>query len=172
MAHLDVPGYHEARVLLLIEAFAVDETPLTSLTKLAKLDFLLRYPVFLERLLDRRRIGWPAGLAPSLPERGAVESRMIRYKYGPWDNRYYSILGALVGRGLIRAGLVGGAVEIGLTERGREVAVALAAAPEWDVVARRARLLRRYFDTSGSRLRSMIYDELPDVVDRPHRSVI
>ena len=27
---------------------------------------------------------------------------MIRYKYGPWDDRYYAVIGALVSRGLLR----------------------------------------------------------------------
>lgn len=172
MASIDIPEYHEARVLLLVDAFSANGQPLTSLTKLAKLDFLLRYPVFLERILDRRRIGWPRGLAPTRSERGAVESRMVRYKYGPWDNRYYPVIGALVGRGLARTSLVGSAIEINLTERGRELAAMLAEAPEWSVVAGRALFLRRHFDSTGARLRSMIYEELPEVVDRPHRSEI
>jgi len=169
MASVDIAEYHEARLLLLLDAFGTADAPVNGLTKLAKLDFLLRYPVFLERILDRRRLGWPIGLAPSRAERGAVESRMVRYKYGPWDNRYYPVIGALVGRGLARMRLSGTTVEIAITDRGREVAAALVDSNEWSVVAGRARLLRRHFDSTGARLRKIIYDELPDAVDRPHR---
>ena len=30
-----------------------------------------------------------------------LESRMMRYRYGPWDPSYFAVLGSLVGRGLI-----------------------------------------------------------------------
>ena len=45
-------NYHQARILLLIDAFAGRTGSMDGLTKLAKLDFLLRYPAFLERLAD------------------------------------------------------------------------------------------------------------------------
>ena len=80
MRTIEVPEYHLARLLLLIDAFSGADHQLDGLTKLAKLDFLLRYPIFLERLLERRGLHWPEGAAPTLAERQAVESRMIRYK--------------------------------------------------------------------------------------------
>lgn len=75
--------YHLARLLLLLDAFTRKGGRLDGLTKIAKLDFLLRYPVFLERILVKRGLAWPSGLAPDANERLAVESRMVRYKYGP-----------------------------------------------------------------------------------------
>lgn len=80
--------YHIARLLVLLRYFApYGKKPLSGLTKLAKLDFLLRYPSFTDRLFLSRGVGWPLGAEPSDSEQIAVESRMIRYKYGPWDLR-------------------------------------------------------------------------------------
>ena len=45
----------EARLLLLIEAFSRRENILEGRTKLAKLDFFLRYPIYFERALQIRR---------------------------------------------------------------------------------------------------------------------
>lgn len=168
MTTLEIPDYHLARLLILIDAFTRDGGRLEGLTKLAKLDFLLRYPVFLERLLVRRSLRWSPGSAPTLAEREAVESRMVRYKYGPWDARYYTLLGALSARGLVDATREGALVTFELTPEGREVARRLANTSEWQTVARRSALLKRSFDRSGNRLKSLIYDELPDAVDRPH----
>lgn len=75
--------YHEARILLLIDRFTAAKKGLNGLTKLAKLDFLLRYPAMLDRLLVDDSINWPQGTQPTSSERLAVESRMTRYKYGP-----------------------------------------------------------------------------------------
>jgi hypothetical protein len=125
-------NYHQARVLILINEMAGKSGSLDGLTKLAKLDFLLRYPVFLEELARQGVIAnleLPEETRPSAEERNAVESRMIRYKYGPWDDRYYGIIGQLVGRGLAEYVPSRGRVALRPTEGGRAVARALATDP-------------------------------------------
>lgn len=168
--------YHQARVLLLITSIAGQRGSLDGLTKLAKLDFLLRYPVFLEQLADMGidRLVLDEGTRPTPDERKAVESRMVRYKYGPWDDRYYGIIGALVGRGLVEyvPGKLGN-VTLRPTEGGRAVAEILALDPAWHRTAARCRVLRKAFARSnGNYLKNLIYERLPDVVDRPHRTEI
>lgn len=162
--------YHEARVLILICQFADPGHAFRGLTKLAKVDFLLRYPVMAERLLPAGT-PWPA-TAPTSDERRAVETRMIRYKYGPWDDRYYPILGALVGKRLATYASVDGATEITPTDVGRELSGQLGATHPWAVVAERARFLRQHFDLPGRELKDLIYERLPDVVALPLRSEI
>ncbi len=165
--HLD---YHLSRLLLLLRhAGPYRGSPLVGLTKLAKLDFLLRYPVFLDRVLQRRAIAWSDEAAPTPDELQAVESRMTRYKYGPWDDRYYPLVGALIGLGLVEPPAAKGATRLRLTERGQELANELASSPDWHVVDSRAALLARHFDWTGNRLKTLIYEELPDAVNRPHR---
>lgn len=164
--------YHIARLLILIHAFGAQARGIDGLTKLAKLDFLLRYPAFLGRLLRQLDIDWPDEAEPTANEELAVESRMIRYKYGPWDDRYYSLLGQLVGMGLVTSVPGKGRIAMRLTERGTQIAVDLESQPEWRPVYARSRLLFEYFNTSGNRLKTLIYDLLPDAVDRPLRTEI
>ncbi|MFF5084989.1 hypothetical protein ACFY36_48795 [Actinoplanes sp. NPDC000266] len=162
--------YHEARVLILICQFTMPAEPFRGLTKLAKVDFLLRYPVMAERLLPPG-ITWLGG-APTDDERQAVESRMIRYKYGPWDDRYYPLLGALVGKRLATFARVNDSMEITLTDAGRDLGIALGETSSWAIVAQRARFLRAHFDLPGRELKDLIYEQLPDVVALPLRSEI
>ncbi|MFJ4866483.1 hypothetical protein [Streptomyces sp. NPDC088748] len=163
--------YHEARVLLLIGRFTTARTGLAGLTKLAKLDFLLRYPAMLERLLEENGDSWPHGTEPTGAERRAVESRMTRYKYGPWDQRYYSILGSLAARGLITYAQ-GDRTEFRVTARGAEAVAALSETPDWVLVSQRTALLKKHLNKSGSALKNLIYERLPDAVDRPWRTEI
>jgi hypothetical protein len=169
MTELD---YHIGRVLLLLQAMTPRGGRLEGLTKLAKLDFLLRYPAFLERLMHVDGVGWPEGLEPTPSERLAVESRMIRYKYGPWDDRYYPVVGALVGMQLAETSVENGRYTLRLTRRGRQVARHLASDSRWATMAGRASLLREHYNFSGNALRERIYRELPDAVDVPMRTEI
>jgi hypothetical protein len=70
----------EARLLLLINAFTTRTRGLEGRTKLAKLDFFLRYPEYLSRALEIRT----ARPAPETSmSTGALERGMIRYRFGP-----------------------------------------------------------------------------------------
>jgi hypothetical protein len=169
-------SYHQVRVLLLVAAFTSNGAALDGLTKLAKLDFLLRYPQFLERLARGGSVPGlelPEGLGPTQDESRAVESRMVRYKYGPWDDRYYGIVGALVGRGLVEYVPNKQRLALRVTPGGNAMAKSISLDPAWSLTARRCEVLHAAFArTSGNRLKDLIYSQLPDVVDRPHRSVI
>jgi len=151
----------EARLLLLINAFSSETKSLDGRTKLAKLDFLLRYPNFLARALSIRR----PNLSINVPvqEQINIESRMIRYRYGPWDPAYYAILGRLIGRGLIKPIPTTNGIGYRTTPNGRSVAEALAANENWADVAKRAKLLRTHFDLTGNSLKDFIYEHFPEV---------
>jgi len=104
---VDDLAYHQTRILLLVNAVAAEpehQRKVDGLTKLAKLDFLVRYPALAAHVLDtleesdERLHLTPADRA----EPTDVEAPMTRYKYGPWDDRYYPVIGALVARGLLR----------------------------------------------------------------------
>ena len=90
---------HAARLLLLVSICGTKKKAtgfmrLDGLTKLAKLDFLTRYPDFYEKLAEYLGVQAKAPLHD-------VESCMVRFHYGPWDERYYHILGYLESRGLL-----------------------------------------------------------------------
>jgi hypothetical protein len=152
----------EGRLLLLIDAFSQMKAGLEGRTKLAKLDFLLRYPNYFERALSLRAIGSSRG-RPGI-EHEDIENRMVRYRYGPWDPAYFSLLGSLIGRGLIIQVPAKSGVAYRTTKRGKVVAATLGGTESWRETAIRTRLLRRHFDLTGTRLKAFIYQHFPEVV--------
>jgi hypothetical protein len=166
VANLDqFPELHAVRLLLLLDAFAEDDQrgAIEGLTKLAKLDFLLRYPVMLERALAAKgRSTREVQLEDH--ERHSVESEMVRYRFGPWDHRYREVLNLLVAKGLASVSIEGRKVVIAATEAGRNRARQFSNDDLFVQYARRARVLKRHFDLTATNLMRFIYDTFPEVV--------
>jgi hypothetical protein len=151
----------EARILLLINAFTTPAKSLEGRTKLAKLDFLLRYPSFMQRALAIRTSEQTMQVATE--EEHNIEGRMIRYRYGPWDPTYYSILGKLIGKGLIEAVPNNRGLSYRTTERGSLIAKSLAKEESWAETHVRVKLLKQNFNLSGTALKNFIYQHFPEV---------
>jgi hypothetical protein len=159
----------EARILLLINAFSGRGRSLEGRTKLAKLDFFLRYPAYFARALEVRHgikasISTVAAVQIAAAEGDTIETQMVRYRYGPWDPAYFGILGRLIGKALVDPVPAERGIGYRTTSKGNELASNLAKTPEWQVVADRAALLLRYFDVSGERLKKLIYAQFPEIV--------
>lgn len=163
--------FHLSRLLLLLRsADQRKTTPATKakaiegITKLAKLDFLLRYPICLERALQH--LERDASEARVLPrERTSIETRMIRFRYGPWDARYRRWLGLLSAKGLINLGIEGRTVQIGLTEQGRNLADQISAMDVFTELARRSDVtIRAVGNFSATRLKDFVYETVPEIV--------
>lgn len=156
---IDRPGdpliVHVGRVLLLVDAFTGRTSTLRGLPKLARLDFLLRFPAYLEAVLDERNRPLPFELRATYHERRAPEVALIRWKYGPWDHRYYPLLGRLVGQALVEARTSGGMLRLRTTDNGREAAAALEGSA-WDLMRQRAHALRRGADLSAEHLAELV----------------
>ena len=153
----------EARLLLLIDAFS-GESPTSSLegrTKLAKLDFFLRYPRYFKRALEIRgpKVVWPEDVNTE----PTIESRMIRYRFGPWDAAYFSLLGRLMGRDLVRPVPNPRGIGFRTTDRGKGLAIQLAETEDWRSTRELTRLLRRHFNLTGTNLKKFIYQNFPEV---------
>ncbi|MCW2690804.1 MAG: hypothetical protein JWR37_5694 [Mycobacterium sp.] len=172
-------AYHQARVLLLVAAVASDpghQRKLDGLTKLAKLDFLVRYPALASVVLDdldgdepKMHLSDHEVAAPT-----EVEDPMTRYKYGPWDDRYYPVVGALVSRGLLKY-VKGrrGSVALTTTPAGKKFADDLTHDPLWTQIADRCEAVAEASaGLTGNALKERIYERLADLMDRPHRNVI
>jgi hypothetical protein len=154
---------HLGRLLILVDVFAGrrgDQT-IDGITKLAKLDFLLRYPSYLERALVARKAPEAAAQVEDF-ERNSVEARMVRYKFGPWDYRYRRFLNVLVGKGLVEV-KDGRPVVIRLTPKGREAAANLLAQAEYKSVQHRAGLLKQHLNLNARGLMDFIYKTFPEV---------
>jgi hypothetical protein len=163
----------EARLLLLIDAFSRKSNGsvrhLEGRVKLAKLDFLLRYPRHLRRVLlaHGAELKNVSGLDP---DEAPLDARMMRYRYGPWDPAYYAILGSLIGRGLVEVTPLAGNSGFGYRTStvGAQLANDLLQDESFMRTSERLKLLRRYLDKSGTTLKNYLY-ELPEIADASWR---
>ncbi|WP_320457941.1 ABC-three component system middle component 4 [Stenotrophomonas sp. CFBP8994] len=161
----DSPSLNEARILILIAAFQNDEegSSVEGITKLAKLDFLLRYPVMLEKaLLSKGRSIRDLQLQEH--ERYSVESEMVRYRFGPWDHRYKEYLNVLTSKGLVAISIEGRKVVISVTKDGKRVAQMLASNKDLEILSQRANILKRNFDLTATNLMKFIYETFPEII--------
>jgi len=150
----------EARLLLLIHAFTGPSRGLEGRTKLAKLDFFLRYPEYMQKAMTLRGADVQVDFAHS----GPIEKAMVRYRYGPWDPAYFAILGRLQGKGLIETRPGGhGALTYRSSNDGGRIAEILGGTEAWCPVASDARLLRRHLDLTGTNLKEFVYAHFPEV---------
>lgn len=156
---------HIARILLLINACSGRKgiKPIEGLTKLAKLDFMLRYPTSLERALSAKD-GAVGDAELDSFERTTVESKMIRFRYGPWDHRYRRWVALMAARGLVSVYVKGRTVNVQLTDLGRVVAGNLSQASALEKIDRRARIISREFGSStGTALKDFVYETFPEL---------
>ncbi len=167
------PELHIARILILLDAFADDSNgnAIEGLTKLAKLDFLIRYPVMLQKALQARgRSTQDVHLEEH--EKYSVESEMVRYRFGPWDHRYREFLNLLTAKGLATVSIEGRKIVISPTENGRAIAKILASSPLFEIQAIRSRTLKRHLDLSATNLMKFIYETFPEIVSLKSNATI
>lgn len=132
--------------------------------KLAKMDFLLRYPNCLARVLEDQG---KTALAAKIPkeERDTIEAKMIRFRYGPWDSRYRKWVSLLVAKGACTTYLSGRTVNVKLTELGAKIAATLQKKLEFAELASRGKLVNTAVGTMGATaLKDYIYRVIPEIV--------
>jgi len=156
---------HQSRLLLLLYVFAGDnnENSIEGITKLAKLDFLLRYPTLLKYALEVKGES-TKDLVIEAHELYSVESEMVRYRFGPWDHRYRFFLNILVGEGLIKIVSEGRKIVISLTDNGFSLAQKLSSNSLLQIYTKRAGILKRHFNYNSTNLMKFIYDTFPEIV--------
>lgn len=147
----DVVEFHAARLVLLLKLCGT-KGRINGLTKMAKLDFFVRYPQFFSVVCEA--LGKEVEILP-----GVVESSMVRYHYGPWDQRYYHVLAYLESRGLMEVAREGTAFELALTSLGEKAATRLEKEPAFAQLAKQMRQVRKVLGRkSGSRLKKLVYE--------------
>lgn len=146
----DIVEFHAARLLLLIDS--ARKSRIDGLTKLAKLDFFVRYPIFFEQA--SQAIG--KHVSSSTAER---ESAMIRFHYGPWDPRYYQVIPFLEARRLINVTEDGRSITFAATDEGRKLALVLRGQPEYEQLRTQIEtVLQTFGSKTGNQLKQLIYD--------------
>ena len=168
--------FHATRILLLIKLAGrpISNPRIEGRTKLAKLDFFVRYPQFLDNaarlLLSRENY---ETIHPSLIQVPTIESHMIRYRYGPWDQRYYLVLAYLSGKGLIEIHPIDKVDQYNLTENGNTLASRLKELGEFNNIVARSRLVGEMFgQRTGTWIKKFIYRNFPEVVRTPYTHLI
>ncbi len=160
-----IDDLHLARLLLLVSNVGGGKSAgiVDGITKLAKLDFLLRYPVYFERVLGL--IGKPTTELPGETyEWDNVECKMIRFRYGPWDPRYRRWIGLLVAKGLAETFLRGRTVMVCLTANGKKIAEQLSARDEFTLLGQRSVMVAKQLGKlSGTRLKNIVYEAIPEI---------
>ncbi|NMC31216.1 MAG: hypothetical protein GYA36_01990 [Veillonellaceae bacterium] len=158
--------FHMARLLLLLNAASGrSDKPIQGIMKLAKMDFLLRYPNCLARTLIALGKEKEARMIPT-EELTTIEARMIRFRFGPWDTRYRRWIGLLVAKGLADTYVAGRAVNVKLTSVGKGVAERLAGFEEYIPINNRSKLVvTAVGDYSATKLKDFIYEIFPELID-------
>jgi len=165
--------FNEARLLLLLKAAAGKEEiakPLEGIMKLAKMDFLLRYPNMLVRALnvigESRKSALAAAAAIPEEDRDTIEARMIRFRFGPWDPRYRRWLSILVAKQLAIVYREGRTVKIQLSKKGLAMAEQLAEVEAFKPLAERARIVNSAVGNMPStKITAFVYKIAPEIVN-------
>ena len=167
-------AYHATRLLILIGHCGKPRTKPSILpsiggrTLLAKLDFFMRYPFYLKSAsikLGKTVTDDELGLSRS-EDINTVESRMVRYLYGPWDSLYYVVIAYLIGKGLIQLEIRKNVDYFQLTSLGKDILNKIENDESFSDLITRADTVYHLFNSfNGSRLKSFIYEKFPEVVE-------
>jgi hypothetical protein len=147
----DIIEFHAARLLLLFNICGVKGC-IEGLTKMAKLDFFVRYPHFFERIAEKLNEKVISPLRD-------VESSMIRYHYGPWDKRYYQVLSYLKSRELIDVYKDGKTYVFCLTELGKKTSKDVSQQECFEDLCQQMKKVKKVLgNKTGSTLKKMVYE--------------
>lgn len=166
--------FHLARLLILMNEMSKKEYGeiIQGITKLVKLDFLLRYPNVLEQALKRKGKS-TASIKIKPYEVDSVESKMIRYKFGPWDNRYWEFLRILEAKGLIDFGEENKTVLIRITPQGKTIAENLIDLKEFEDYFKRSKVITTTFGKNkATYLMKLMYDLRPELYQMKYGAVL
>lgn len=153
----DVTELHAGRLLLLLKICG-QSGRIEGLTKLAKLDFFVRYPAFFARAA--KFLKKPVSIATN-----EIDSEMVRHHYGPWDKRYYSVLPFLESHKLITVSKEGSAFVFSLTEEGKIAAKTLEKRPEFSMQTGQMRQVKKLFGhMKGVTLKDLVYEVFDEEV--------
>lgn len=152
----DLIEFHASRLLLLISICGSKDqktknSKIDGLTKLAKLDFFVRYPAFFNKVSNYLN-------SNNIIESNVVESSMVRFHYGPWDKRYYQVIPYLEAKGLVTVVKINTAYNFLLTDLGKEIANKLVSNDEFGELTARMKIVKKLLGSkTGNALKELIY---------------
>lgn len=153
--------FHIIRLLILLSALKPDQT-VAGITKLAKLDFLLRYPSCLEKAL--RKLGYKKNFYIAEFEKNTIESAMIKFHYGPWDKRYREWISIMQAKDLISVFSKGKTVYIGINENGRTLINQISGNEHYiEYISRSKIIVQKFNSYSSKKLLEFMYATFPEL---------
>jgi|GEM_PF-6511853 len=163
-----------ARILLLLK-YCSDEANgdaiITGLTRLAKLDFFLRYPKHLmtaiEAVVDTPELREQFIRRIPVEEATLMFNKlMTRHHFGPWDHNYYNVFAYLTSKGLISVSKSESTYVFRLEQAGYRAVSMLEQNRNFDGYVRLAQTLGEVFgDYLGSQLKQFIYDHFAAIAN-------
>jgi len=152
---------HAARIMLLLKYAGGRTSSIVGRTKLAKLDFFIRYPSYLSKATGNEYV-----------DSVSTDSPMIRYKYGPWDEQYYNIFALLIAKELISIEPTKKGDKFSLTKRGK-AAVDELETLDFEELIERCKVVNGLFKgKSGTYIKNYIYTNYPEIVAKQLGDVI
>jgi hypothetical protein len=160
------------RMLILIDTFAGKNSngKIEGITKLAILDFLLKYPVALDRTLEKQKtLGNKAinkkGFELESYEVNSIDAKMMRFNFAPWDFKYRRIVSILKAKGLISVDLEGNKVALQITSNGIDMAKEIRSLNNYKYLIKRCKIIKTVFGNwSKKKLIDMIYITFPEIL--------
>ena len=154
-----------SRLLILFDSYSQrkNDEYIIGTTKVVKLDFFLRYPTVLEKALQaKKRVVKSINVKEF--ERNLVESTMIRYKFGPWDDRYWSILSTMESLGIIKISKINGVTSFKITETGKDIITQLKNFEIFDDYFKRSGIVNSNFgDLTAKGIAKKVYELRPEL---------
>lgn len=134
---------------------------------MAKLDFFLRYPAALKKAIESGLLGHVQLEEPLSVDGNSIESRMIRYRYGPWDPRYPFVIAFLQSLGLIQ--IQSKETEAyKLTQRGEQAVLELLAEDSFRSLDARCQIVNKALGQwKGTQLKNFIYQHFDEIAQMP-----
>lgn len=160
------------RMLILLDTFAGKNKigKIQGITKLAILDFLLRYPAALDKVLEKQEcegnkvINKKRVILQSY-EVNSIDARMMKFNFAPWDFKYRRIVSILKAKDLIQIDTEGKKIVLGISTKGIDVSRKFNDLKNYEYMFVRCRIIKTVFGNwSQKRLIDMIYLTFPEIL--------
>lgn len=155
-----------SRILILVSTFSAKKSSsseIINFSHLAKIDFLLRYPTVLRKALLIKGKSL-RGLVIEKYEEKNIESEMIRFAFGPWDNGYREFIRMLSSKGLVEFGYDRSGSGISCTDLGQEVCERFIKQELFTPFFDRCKIIKSRLSYSERNLNELIYQSHPQII--------
>lgn len=160
------------RMLILLDTFAGrgKNGKVQGITKLAILDFLLKYPAALDKVLEKQEregnkaINKKRVILQSY-EINSIDARMMKFNFAPWDLKYRRIVSILKAKDLIQIDIEGKKVVLGISNKGIDISRKLSDFNNYEYMAVRSKIIKTVFGNwSQRKLIDMMYLTFPEIL--------